>query len=962
MQSLKLLLHLLIAVLVISDSWAEESLSKREHDWQEIADYATSYVDPLERVDCGPDPYMSEDICKSRGCVWSPTSTPVEQRIPWCHYPTKTGYYIATGSDNSKWTKSPGSVKNPFTTDAPTINFKQQAMGSAVRITIDTDDSFVPDIDLSYNAEIQSDEQLIVEVHNSSVASFTVERKGSKVRIWDTSIGGLLFGDNYIQIATFLRTDKIFGFGENIHQTIKHDMTRYSNWPLFARDKAPNSKDEVYENLYGVHNFYVGIEDDGKAHGVFLLNSNAQEVSTGPGPHLVYRSIGGRFDFFFLPGPTPNDVLVQYQRIVGRPYLPAYWALGYQFCRYGYTGLDEVKSTIKRIQGAQIPIDVVYADIDYMERYKDFTTGAKNWSGFADYANELHKNDMKVTLIFDPAVEVDYDSFQRALDQKANFISWPTADLVDHEIQDKYPMAKDTLYMLAVVWPDYHVAFPDFYDDTLATENWWIKEFVDYHKKMPFDGIWIDMNEPSSFGTNEKNPWYFNSSDHPNDKPLNCPLTGDYKNLEYPPYRTWASYTWGDVPLCQVTVCMSGVVNRGKQNVYNTKSMYGLKETVSTWKAQKAAVGKRGQLISRSTFPSSGRYGGHWLGDNTARWEDLRTAIIGAQEFNIFGIPHVGSDVCGFIGNTNEELCLRWQQLGAFHSFFRNHNTLGAKPQDPTQWNSVAQTTRTANLWRYRHLPYLYSLHFFASKHGGSVIRPVAFEFPLDRRAFDLSYQFMWGPAIIVVPVTSDGVETVDGYLPEDAEWYYLYSSYYGSQADSGDGTFPAPRNSSAPAFVRGGFVIPRQAPGLTTAASRRNHFQLLIACNKQIAPIKAAVGSFYLDDGETWADDPATLDFYQFNYNFTYSAKQATLEIVMANKPKNKLTLPPIEEIEVFGYTESATIKSVQVNGNAAQLSTTESFYSGITNVLRLRKSDTGFIQLNDHLDKWVVTWKNTF
>ncbi|KAI6172701.1 Glycosyl hydrolase, family 31 [Aphelenchoides besseyi] len=100
----------------------------------------------------------------------------------------------------------------------------------------------------------------------------------------------------------------------------------------------------------------------------FLLNSNAQEITTGQGPMLTYRSIGGRFDFFFLPGPTPNDVVRQYQQIVGRPYLPAYWALGYQFCRYGYTGLDEVKATIKRIQAAQIPIDVVYADIDYASR------------------------------------------------------------------------------------------------------------------------------------------------------------------------------------------------------------------------------------------------------------------------------------------------------------------------------------------------------------------------------------------------------------------------------------------------------------------------------------------------------------------------------------------------------------------------------------------------------------------
>jgi alpha-glucosidase (family GH31 glycosyl hydrolase) len=58
--------------------------------------------------------------------------------------------------------------------------------------------------------------------------------------------------------------------------------------------------------------------------------------------------------------------------------------------------------------------------------------------------------------------------------------------------------------------------------------------------------------------------------------------------------------------------------------------------------------------------------------------------------------------------NATEQLCLRWQQLGAFHSFFRNHNNHGTEHQDPSKWPSVAQATRTANLFRYRHLPYLY--------------------------------------------------------------------------------------------------------------------------------------------------------------------------------------------------------------------------------------------------------------
>jgi alpha-glucosidase (family GH31 glycosyl hydrolase) len=99
---------------------------------------------------------------------------------------------------------------------------------------------------------------------------------------------------------------------------------------MFSRDEGPQSHTNNTHNLYGVHPFYMGLEKDGKAHGVFILNSNAQEVTTGSGPHMIYRTIGGELEIFYFPGPKPEDVIKQYEQVIGKPMLPAYWAFGFQ--------------------------------------------------------------------------------------------------------------------------------------------------------------------------------------------------------------------------------------------------------------------------------------------------------------------------------------------------------------------------------------------------------------------------------------------------------------------------------------------------------------------------------------------------------------------------------------------------------------------------------------------------------
>ncbi|OZC08404.1 glycosyl hydrolase, family 31 [Onchocerca flexuosa] len=844
------------------------------------------------RIDCLPKPGADKTKCLSHKCIWDDKQYP-DTTVPACYFPPDTGYMIAQKSNSSlKLKKLENAALNPYDTDILEIEAQIKDSHSVLNVRIGVEGRYEPTVPLP-RACSTTVQHFTVEIPNESeLFTFRIRRKATGQLIWDTSIGGLLFADQYIQIATFLPTDKIYGFGENVHLSLKHKFTNYTTWPMLARDQAPDPENP-YRNLYGVHPFYLGLERDNNAHGVLIWNSNPQEITTGPGPHLIYRTIGGMLDLTFFPGPKPEQVIQQYLEYIGRPVLPAYFALGFQFCRYGFKNLIEVKETIERIRNASIPIDVAYADIDYMERYKDFTIGKEHWSNFKEYADELHKNGMHLVLIFDPAIQVNYSSFDRAIKKNASFIEWENYDQVQHEIQNKYPLTKKTKIMLSVVWPDWHVAFPDFLDPKPSTAEWWIEEFKLFHQMLPFDGIWIDMNEPAAFGTNEYHPFYFDDKERPAKiVPLQCPLSGAGSKYDNPPYETWNSYAYNFAEAAYVFPCI------------------------------------------RSTFVSSGHYGGHWLGDNSARWIDLRTSIIGIQEFNLFGIPYIGADICGFNGETSEELCLRWQQLGAFYPFSRNHNVKGAASQDPSRWPDVAKATREANLFRYYYLPYLYSLLFDVALHGGTVVRPVFFEFTSDPETHDLGEQFMWGSAMMIVPVYQEGVTSVSGYLPSTT-WYSVRDFDYGTLAKPGRSEFRASKDELIPVFVKGGIVIPRQRPNMTTTASRNNPFEILIT----IGSGKSS-GMLYWDDGESIVEDFKSYNYFHWLFEFVLSSDRATLYIT-PNHTAVGLIVPTLDVVDIIGYQYLPKLSEMWLNGIPIKIDNQKSYYDNSKNRLLIVKKN---------------------
>jgi len=255
---------------------------------------------------------------------------------------------------------------------------------------------------------------------------------------------------------------------------------------------------------------------------------------------------------------------------------------------------------------------------------------------------------------------------------------------------------------------------------------------------------------------------------------------------------------------------------------YNSHNLYGHFESISTYNMLiKYKPNKRPFIITRSSFPGTGKYAGKWSGDNFSTWHDLHISISFLFAFNIFGIPFNGADICGFQGHTTEELCIRWHQLGSFYPFSRNHNEIFARDQEPFAFGPhLINTTRAVLLNRYSLLPYYYTLFFNHHINGGNVIKSIPFEFPEDDMdVIDfLDRQFLVGSGLLVSPVLDEKANTVYAYFPVNNVWYDYFTGF---QQNTGWHTLKAPIDVIQ-VHIRGGFIIPRQLPALTTEKTKK--------------------------------------------------------------------------------------------------------------------------------------------
>lgn len=849
--------------------------------------YTVEWNKLLQRFDCYPEGNPSQAVCEARKCLWSPAPN-----APSCYYPDNHGYSVAniveTASGLTADIQNPtgflfhyDSRSTPITALRLLMTYHENNM---LQFKIYDPNNKRYEVPIQLNTPIipNSNEanRLYEVVIKNDPFGIQIKRRSTGVIIWDSQVPGFTFSDMFIQIATRLPSNYVYGFGETEHKTFRHDLN-WHTWGMFSKDQPPAYK----ANMYGVQPFYMGVENEGYAHGVLLLNSNAMDVTLQPTPALTYRTIGGILDFYMVLGPTPEDVVKEYTSLVGRPVMPAYWSLGFQLCRYGYKNDTEVSELYREMKAANIPYDVQYADIDYMERQLDFTLSS-HFQGLPKLVEHLHSEGMRFIIILDPAISGNetkpYPAFERGVKEDV-FIKWPNSnEIIWGKVWPDYPnvVVNDSLS-----WDEQvqlyrsYAAFPDYFRD--RTKKWWEREIYEYYhnQSIHFDGLWIDMNEPASFVDGSVNGC--------RDQNLNSP--------PYMPYLDSRNKT-----LIHKTLCMESQQEMSDGTMmrhYDVHNLYGWSEAKPTYDALLKTTGKRGIVITRSTYPTIGKWAGHWLGDNFAEWNQVDKSIIGMLEFSLFGISYTGADICGFTGATTYELCSRWTQLGAFYPYSRNHNGKGYPRQDPASFNQTFQDmARNILNVRYKLLPYLYTLMFEAHATGSTVIRPLLHEFVSDKNTWDVYRQFLWGPALLISPVLEEKVSEVHAYIPA-SHWYDYYTGKnLGVRGEWK--TLPAPWDYIN-LHVRGGYIIPQQEPAFNTNHSRSKPLSLLIALDEN----GSAKGQLFWDDGES-------IDTYEAgNYTLaTFSVSQNRLTITYATLGYTDPNNLRFEEIKVFGASDPIT------------------------------------------------------
>jgi len=500
--------------------------------------------------------------------------------------------------------------------------------------------------------------------------------------------------------------------------------------------------------------------------------------------------VGQRVSFFVIAGKTYDEIYAGYRLLSGdTPMLPKS-AYGYIQCKQRYSSQAELMAVAKGYRDRHLPIDDLVIDWFHYTKMGEMNMDPANWPDPVAMNKQLHAMNFHVMISVWPrfvpedryyATVLKNDWFEKLAD------GTPTNGLP----YDRAGSDIDTTNPAAAKW-------------------YWNIVKTNYVAK-GFDAFWADETEPD------------------------LPPNGSYFHI-----------------------------GPGTE-FFNT---YPLFHTAAFYNGMRADMKERALILARDAYLGAQHNGTiFWSSDISGNWDTLRRELPTGINFVASGTPYWSTDIGGWqylpgyhkpdrpvlidpsdardeVGHYDDypELYVRWFEYGAFQPNFRTH---GSRPQNEV-WSYGKQAEPILEKYlrlRYELMPYLYSLGYHTHQTGAPFMRGLFMDFGNDPKVADIGDEYMFGPALLVAPVTEQGRTSRTVYLPAGTDWYNFWTN---ERVHGGETiTVNAPIDV-IPLFVRAGSIIP-----MGTVVESTNEVQ-------KIAKVRVYAGAdgdfnLYRDDGTTY-------------------------------------------------------------------------------------------------------------
>ncbi|MDP9003139.1 MAG: DUF5110 domain-containing protein, partial [Myxococcota bacterium] len=563
----------------------------------------------------------------------------------------------------------------------------------------------------------------------------------------------------------------------------------------------------------------------------------------------LWSQVGDGVDYWFVYGPEIDHVIAGYRRLTGEAPMMPRWAYGLWQCKEHYKTAQEVLDVLAGYRNRAAPIDNIVQDWQYWlpKQWGSHQFDPARYPNPAAWLSTIHDTYHAQLMIsvwpkFYPGT-ANYD----ALNAKG-FLYQP----------DITEMRKD--------WVGNVFTFYDAFNPAARALYW--SQINQALFSLHIDAWWMDASEPE---------------------------------IVEGPFDSRATQGTTFETHMNPTALGSGARMLNAFALVNSQAVY---------EGQRAAApNQRVFILTRNGFAGQQRYAAAtWSGDISSTWTAMKKQIPAGLGFSLSGVPYWTLDSGGFdvpprfaaatptAANRAEwyELNTRWFEYATFLPIMRVHGQAPAR--EMWQFGGDTSAAYLAMLkfdrLRYRLLPYIYSLAGMVTQQAATILRPLVMDFRTDATARETGDEFMFGPALLVSPVTTYMARGRPVYLPPAAGWYDFWT---GAQSSGGQSVTANAPFDAIPVYVRAGSIVP-VGP------------ELQYASEKPADPITLYVydgadGAFtlYEDQGTTndyetgsfatipmrWTDATKTLTIGARTGTFAGMLSQRTFQIVLVNPTK---------------------------------------------------------------------------